>query len=100
MMSTWGPFWALPTRFLSGRAAAGGIALINAIGNLGAFLGPNIMGWLLEATGNFAPGLAVMALTLVLSATLALGFRHGSNRGTTEVPTGSADPIDRCKVAD
>jgi ACS family tartrate transporter-like MFS transporter len=72
MLSMWGPFWSLPTAFLSGRAAAGGIALINAIGNLGAFLGPNIVGWLLEATGRFAPGLAVMALTLLLSGVLAL----------------------------
>jgi ACS family tartrate transporter-like MFS transporter len=76
MMSTWGPFWSLPTAFLSGRAAAGGIALINAVGNLGAFFGPNIMGWLLEATGGFGPGLAVMALTLVLSGVLAVCVRR------------------------
>jgi ACS family tartrate transporter-like MFS transporter len=78
MMSMWGPFWALPTAFLSGRAAAGGIALINAIGNLGAFLGPNIMGWLLEATGHFAPGLVVMACTLLLGGTLALTVPRGA----------------------
>jgi ACS family tartrate transporter-like MFS transporter len=76
MMSTWGPFWSLPTAFLSGRAAAGGIALINAIGNLGAFLGPIIMGWLVQVTGAFTPGLAVMALILVLGGTLALCVRQ------------------------
>ncbi len=75
MMSMWGPFWSLPTAFLGGRAAAGGIALINALGNLGAFLGPNIIGWLRQATGDFTPGLAIMALTLIFSGTLALWFR-------------------------
>ncbi len=75
MLSAWGPFWSLPTAFLSSRAAAGGIALINAIGNLGAFCGPNIMGWLYEWTGMFAPGLAIMALTLIGSGLLAVGFR-------------------------
>ena len=37
-------FWALPTAMLTGSAAAGGIALINAVGNLGGFLGPYLMG--------------------------------------------------------
>jgi ACS family tartrate transporter-like MFS transporter len=75
MMSALGPFWSLPTAFLSGRGAAGGIALINAIGNLGAFLGPMIMGWLLKATGDFTQGLAAMALTLVLAGILAVGVQ-------------------------
>ena len=76
MTSMWAPFWSLPTGFLGGRAAAGGIALINALANLAAFFGPNIMGWLLEATGHFAPGLAVMALTLLLGGILVLCMRH------------------------
>ena len=46
------PFWALPTAFLSGTAAAGGIALINAVGNLGGFVGPFLMGWLSDLTGS------------------------------------------------
>ncbi len=75
MQSMWGPFWTLPTAFLSGRAAAGGIALINAIGNLGAFVGPNVMGWLLQWTGDFGPSLGVMAFTMVLCAILALAVR-------------------------
>jgi ACS family tartrate transporter-like MFS transporter len=86
MVSTWGPFWSLPTAFLSGRAAAGGIALINAIGNLGAFLGPTIMGWLLDATGGFTPGLVVMTLTLVLGGALALCVRHGAAAVRGEAP--------------
>jgi predicted MFS family arabinose efflux permease len=76
MMSIRAPFWSLPTGFLGGRGAAGGIALINALANLAAFFGPNIMGWLLEATGDLAPGLAVTALTLLLGGILVLCIRH------------------------
>jgi predicted MFS family arabinose efflux permease len=76
MMSMWGPFWSLATGSLGGRAAAGGIALINALANLAAFFGPITMGWLLEATGHFAPGLAVMALTLLLGGILVLCLRQ------------------------
>ncbi len=75
MMSMWGPFWSLASAYLGSRAAAGGIALINAIANLGAFVGPNIMGGLAEASGDFAPGLAVMGCTLILSGALALSVR-------------------------
>jgi MFS-type transporter involved in bile tolerance (Atg22 family) len=78
MMSIWGPFWSLATAFLGSRAAAGGIALINAIGNLGAFFGPTIMGWLRDATGHFAAGLGAMALTLMLTGVLALCVRQGA----------------------
>ena len=65
MMSMWGPFWSLATSFLGTRAAAGGIALINAIVNLGAFFGPILMGWS-ESSGDFTPGLAVMGLAMLL----------------------------------
>ncbi len=65
------PFWALPPSLLSNRAAAGGIALINAFGNLGGFLGTNILGQLP------APwGLIVMALVPLCSVTLALCVRR------------------------
>jgi ACS family tartrate transporter-like MFS transporter len=71
MMCMWGPFWSMTTAHLGPRVAVGGIALTNAIGNLGAYLGPRIMGWLLVSTGDFAPGLAVMALNMVGTAVLA-----------------------------
>ena len=76
MLSMWGPFWTLPTAFLGGRAAAGGIALINALGNLGAVVGPIIIGWLFDATGSFLPGVAAMSLTLIFAAVLALSARQ------------------------
>src|SRR6185436_10916193 len=47
---TLGPFWALSTSFLSGTAAAGGIAFINSVGNLGGFFGPYLVGIIKDAT--------------------------------------------------
>jgi ACS family tartrate transporter-like MFS transporter len=81
MLSIWGPFWTLPTAFLGGRAAAGGIALINALGNLGAVVGPIIIGWLFDATGSFLPGLAAMSFVLVMTAILARSVRVGQPHG-------------------
>ncbi len=54
------PFWGLTTMFLSGTAAAGSIALINAIGNLGGYFGPQIMGWLKDVTGSYEMGLRIL----------------------------------------
>jgi ACS family tartrate transporter-like MFS transporter len=70
--SALGPFWTLPTAFLSGTAAAGGIAFINSIGNLGGFAGPWALGLIKQATGSFAPGLLLLALSLIVVAALAL----------------------------
>ncbi len=55
-------FWALPTAMLTGTAAAGGIAMINAVGNLGGFLGPYMMGAIKDATGSFPIGLLSIAM--------------------------------------
>jgi ACS family tartrate transporter-like MFS transporter len=60
-----GPFWPLPSMYLSGPAAAGGIALINAIGNLGGLAGPYIVGWLKDATHSFSAGLYGLAALLM-----------------------------------
>jgi len=54
-------FWALPTAVLSGSAAAGGIALINSIGNLSGFVGPYAMGWFKDITGSYIIGLLFLA---------------------------------------
>ncbi len=68
-------FWAFPTRFLRASAAAGGIALINSIGNLAGYAGPSLMGFLKERTGVHASGLAALAVSLGLAAVLALALR-------------------------
>lgn len=79
-------FWSLPTAFLSGTAAAGGIALINSVANLGGLLGPSIIGQIKDRTGSFAGGLLVVAGLLFIGAILVLCVRHDSTlenqRGT------------------
>lgn len=64
-------FWTIPTGFLTGAAAAGGLAFINSIGTMGGFAGPYMVGVLKEATGSFNYGIWAMAGILVLSAALS-----------------------------
>lgn len=66
------PLWSMPTLFLSGPAAAAGIATINSIGNLGGFVGPSMIGWIKDTTGSFAGGLYFVAGLLMISAILTL----------------------------
>lgn len=70
-------FWTLPPSFLTGAAAAGGIALINSVANLGGMLGPKIIGDAKTATGSFTLGYLVMAVALFLGGLLVL---HVTNR--------------------
>jgi MFS transporter, ACS family, tartrate transporter len=69
---TLGPFWAMPTAMLRGSAAAGGIALVNSIGNIGGFAGPYLMGWIRDATGAFSAGLLTLAVILICGAAIAI----------------------------
>ena len=73
---TLGPYWTLPTAFLRGTAAAGGIALVNSVGNLGGFVGPFLVGWIRDATGGFTAGLLTLAAILVLGAVITLRLQH------------------------
>jgi ACS family tartrate transporter-like MFS transporter len=74
--STLAPFWAMPPQFLSGRGAAAGIAAINAVGNLGGFIGPYAVGWALQVTGSYAGGMMILALSLLAGAGLVLAMRR------------------------
>ena len=69
---TKGPFWSMPTMFLTGGAAAAGIAWINSLGNLGGFFGPTLVGWAKNLTGSFAGGLYALALCALVSAAISL----------------------------
>ncbi|MEH1831442.1 MAG: MFS transporter [Nostoc sp.] len=73
-----GPFWTLPTGFLSGTAAAGSLALINSVGNLGGFVAPYIIGLIKDATNSFTGGLLVMAAGLLVGGILTLVMHHDS----------------------
>jgi ACS family tartrate transporter-like MFS transporter len=65
-------FWPLPTEFLAESAAAAAMGLINALGNLGGFLGPYAMGYLRSQTGSFRPGLIVLLTCMGAAGALVL----------------------------
>src|SRR5207244_4976193 len=65
-------FWTLPPSFLTGAAAAGGIALINSVANLGGLLGPRVMGYVKTTTGSFTVRYLVLAAPLFARALLAV----------------------------
>jgi nitrate/nitrite transporter NarK len=71
-------FWTLPTAFLSGAAAAGGIAIINSIGNLSGFVGPYAMGYIKDATGGYEGGLQLLAALAFVAMAIVLVLRHNS----------------------
>jgi MFS transporter, ACS family, tartrate transporter len=73
--STIGPFWALATAFLTGPAAAGGIALINSVGNLGGFAGPYVVGMTKDRTGSNLVALLFLGSALLCMGLLALTLR-------------------------
>lgn len=68
--------WALPTTFLSGRAAAAGIAVVNSLGNLSGFFGPYAMGRIKDATGTYTIGLLAISVLLGLAMVVGLSLTH------------------------
>jgi MFS family permease len=70
------PFWAIPSAFLAGDAAAGGIALINTLGALGGFSGPYIIGVVKGVTGSVSGGFVVLALLLLVGAWIVARLRR------------------------
>lgn len=65
-------FWSLPTAFLTGTAAAAGLAVINSVGNLAGFVSPYMIGALKDATGSTQIPMYVLALSLVIGAAAVL----------------------------
>jgi ACS family tartrate transporter-like MFS transporter len=72
VFSSLGPFWALPSEFLTGFSAAAGIALINSLGNLSQLAGPYMIGAVAMKTGNAYAGLAIAGILLFLAAVMVL----------------------------
>jgi ACS family tartrate transporter-like MFS transporter len=73
-------FWTIPTRFLTGVAAAGGLAFINSIGTVGGFVGPSMMGWLKEFSGSYVIGLSAMAAIMVAAMVASLSLKFVISR--------------------
>jgi len=68
-------FWTLPTAFLTGTAAAAGIALINSLGNLAGYVGPQVVAWLTQGSGDFGRALFALGLSMLTPAIVALALR-------------------------
>lgn len=86
-------FWTLPTAFMSGAAAAAGIAIINAIGNLAGFLGPFAMGWMRDLTGSFNNGLIAIAGCAAIAMVIVLLLQH--DKSLERAPGYSEQPARR-----
>ena len=74
-------FWSIPSAMLTGVAAAAGLAMINAVGDLGGWLGPSIYGLVKDATGSTQLGLLCLALGPLLSAVCVLAAGHDPRTG-------------------
>ncbi|WGS48099.1 MFS transporter [Paraburkholderia sp. D15] len=81
--------WTLPASFLSGAAAAGGIAAINSLGNLAGFFGPYAMGWIKDSTGGFGAGLLCLSGAGLVGVAAVLLLHHDAS---LEAASGRAGP--------
>jgi sugar phosphate permease len=77
-----GPFWAIPTETLPARIVGSVMGLVNALGNLGAYFAPLIIGYLNKRTGNFYLGFIFLGLIMLAAGALTLGLRTASDSGT------------------
>ena len=65
-------FWTWPTAFMSAAMAATAVGLINSVGNLGGYIGPQVLGQMKKQTGSYVPGLRFLAVCVLVSGLLAL----------------------------
>ncbi len=72
IMGVKGPFWPIPSAYLTGAGAAAGIAFINSVGSLGGFCGPYMIGWAKRVTNSFSGGLYALAAMCVAGAIVTL----------------------------
>lgn len=74
IMCTLAMFWSLPSRILAGTAAAGGAGLVNIGAAVAGFVGPSIMGFLKQLTGNTSVGVSLLAVALFIAGALILSI--------------------------
>lgn len=86
-------FWALPTSFLSGTAAAASIGLINSVGNLGGFAGPYIVGYLSKKTDSYYGGILYLSLSALIAAGLILSLRATRERREVATESGVIEAV-------
>ena len=83
LASMLGPFWAFATSFLGGVGAAAGIALINSVGNIGGFVGPNIIGYISRSTHGFTGGLIFVGAVLAAGGLLCVRLSRTRTKRTS-----------------
>jgi ACS family tartrate transporter-like MFS transporter len=87
--ASYGPFWSMPTQFLTGPAAAAGIALVTMIANVGGFAGPALIGVLKTRTGTHADAFFLLGGLAVIAALLALRIGPGQAPSSEQAATAS-----------
>jgi ACS family tartrate transporter-like MFS transporter len=87
-------FWPMPSIFLTGTAAAGAIALINAVGNLGGYFGPFIVGWIKDSTGHFEAGLYFLAACSLACAVITLVAARAAGDPAAMMRASAATPAE------
>ncbi|NCE83718.1 MFS transporter [Pseudomonas sp. Q1] len=85
-------FWAIPSTFLTGRAAAGGLAMIVSIGNLGGFTGPFMIGLIKDSTESYTMPFFAVAAVLLIGLCLMLWLGDPARQGTPTLPAPQAVP--------
>ena len=84
-------FWTVPTQFLTGAAAAAGIALINTVGNLAGFSAGFVTGWLKDWSGGYTVPMFVVGGFMLLSAVLMVVLSR-SGKASEGIPAEALDP--------
>ena len=74
--AAYGPFWSLPSRFLTGAPAAAGIALVVTIANVGGLIGPTIIGAMSDRFGTHGPAFTLLGGCAIVAALLAITLRR------------------------
>ena len=72
--AAYGPFWSMPSRFLTGASAAAGIALVVTIANVGGLVGPTIIGAMKDHFGTHGPAFMLLGACAILAALLAMAL--------------------------
>ncbi|NJQ17678.1 MFS transporter [Streptomyces bohaiensis] len=87
-------FWTVPSRFLTGAAAAAGIALINTMGNVAGFASGYVTGWLRDLTGSYVVPLYLVGFFMLLSAVLITGIAtRTKDPRTVTAPVGDTPEV-------
>ncbi len=95
-----GVFWTLPPLFLHKETVGSGMGLINALGNLGGFVGPFLVGFFISATGSILTGIVVLCIALVVAGLMTIVFRYQHPRPAVmpEMPGASTEESDQRTV--